>query len=68
MNKLLQSLFLFKALIKAGCEFRGNVSHRLWSEQLFIVDKTDPDLVDDALAPYTENVDYRRENDFIYIK
>lgn len=54
------SLFLFKALIKAGAQWRGDVSHRKWSEQLFF-DPSLRDSIERVLAPYDPVNDYKLE-------
>lgn len=63
---LINSLSLFKSLIKDGCEWHGDVWSSKWSEQLFV-----PDLSLDAakrtLEQYTEGVDYKWDGLSIWI-
>jgi hypothetical protein len=62
----LDSLFLFKALIKVGCTWKEDVSHRKWSERLYFSE----DIRDKVLAAVVhldEGNDYKFEDCSIWI-
>lgn len=60
----LNGLYLFKALIKSGCEWHGDVISKKWSEALFIPEGVN---VERDLEPYTEGVEYMVEDRCIWI-
>lgn len=64
--KLLNSLFLFKALIKAGCRWEGDVSHRLFSERLFF-DEANRDKVLEVVKDSNPVTEYKIEDNSIWI-
>lgn len=64
--KLLSSLALFKALIKVGCRWEGDISHRLFSERLFF-DETARDKVLEAVKEYNSVTEYKIEDNSIWI-
>jgi hypothetical protein len=64
--KLLDSLFLFKALVKAGCQWKGDISHRKWSEQLFFCEE-DREKVMEVVKSFNDVNDYKIEDNFVYI-
>lgn len=59
----IDSLFLFKALIKDGCTWQGDVSHRKWSENLFFTAEN-KDRVMETLSTYDMGNDYKLEGDY----
>lgn len=58
---------LFKALIKDGCEWQGDVFHRKWSEALYITPATNMQSVETTLKGYIELEHYLRVDNMIYI-
>ena len=62
----LNGLYLFRSLIKDGCEWHGDIISNKWSECLFYSANIEYS-VKQTLAAYTENEDYRLENGAIYI-
>jgi len=62
----IDSLFLFKALIKAGCHWQGDVSHRKWSEQLYF-SEADREKVLNVLGPFDPVNDYKLEDCSVWI-
>lgn len=64
--KLMNSLFLFKLLIKSGCRWEGDVSHRLWSERLYF-NEGDKDKIVEVLKDYKEDRDFKFEDNSIWI-
>lgn len=65
-EKVLNGLYLFKSLIKDGCEWHGDVHSQKWSEML-IVPAGLEHQVDLTLSCYEEGVDYRKQLDTIWI-
>jgi len=63
-----QGLFLFKELVKMGCEWQGDVFSKKWSECLILTgDGYSLNRVVDVreyLAYYREGIDYKIEGDF----
>ena len=53
-----QGLYLFKALIKDGCQWHGDLLSTKWSEQLYVPADVQ-EAVDETLKAYTEDVDYK---------
>jgi len=64
--KLLDSLFLFKALIKAGCVWKEDISHRKWSERLYY-EACNKDKVVEVLAKFDPVNDYKLDEDSVWI-
>ena len=62
----LDSLRLFKRLIKDGCVWHGDVLSRKWSEQLFFNDK-DAAQVHATLLDYEEGKQYKVEGNSVWI-
>ena len=53
-------LYLFKALIKDGCKWQGDVQSKQWAECLYIPEGLEHQVVE-TLSPYEEGRDYKRE-------
>lgn len=64
--QMIDSLILFKLLIKAGCRWEGDVSHRLFSERLFF-DECSQEKVLAVLAPYNNVTEYKIEDLSVWI-
>lgn len=64
--KILNSLFLFKALIKAGCRWEGDVSHRLFTERLYF-DESIRGKVLEIVAPFSDVTEYKIEDNSVWI-
>lgn len=64
--KLLDSLFLFKSLIKAGCVWKEDVSHRKWSERLYFCE-ADKEKVLAVLKNFNDVNDYHIEDCSVWI-
>lgn len=62
----LDGLYLFKSLIKDGCEWHGDVVGP-WSECLYYPEGL-KHQVDATLAAYQEGVNYKREPGCVWIK
>ncbi len=71
-------LYLFKSLIKDGCEWQGDVLNKKWSECVFIPmnystqhgERPDPTItyaVEKTLKAYDEGIDYIRKGNAIWI-
>lgn len=62
------SLFLFKSLIKDGCEWQGDVFSKKWTECLFVPENTRiEDKIQASLSAYEEGIDWKREGNAIWI-
>jgi len=59
----IQSLELFKSLIKDGCTWHGDVMSKKWSECLYYSEHH-ADAVKRTLEQYKEGEDYRREGEY----
>jgi len=62
----IDSLFLFKALIKDGCVWKEDISHRKWSERLYFSEDI-RDKVMATLASLDEGNDYKLEDCSVWI-
>lgn len=62
----LEGLHLFKALIKDGCVWRGDVLSSKWSECLYFDDSI-RDAVMETLWASDEGVDYKLEDGAVWI-
>jgi hypothetical protein len=58
---ILNGLYLFKSLIKDGCEWRGDVWSSKWSDCLYMTQGDSRRKVLLTLANYTEGKDYKLE-------
>jgi hypothetical protein len=78
LNAEINGLYLFKSLIKDGCEWHGDVCSKKWSECLIIptrystqygdvIDATILDSVQQTLSAYVEGQDFKIENNMIWI-
>lgn len=64
--KLKEGLYLFKALIKDGCKWHGDVMSREWSECLYIEDEKTAERVEFTLSMYVGFI-YKRDGMAIWI-
>lgn len=55
----LNGLWLFKSLVKDGCQWQGDVVSRKWSEMLVVPDGDVMQKVKETVKGYTEGVDYK---------
>ena len=62
----IDSLHLFKSLIKDGCEWHGDVLSRKWSENLFFSEQN-KDQVMRTLEGFKEGEDYKLDGLSIWI-
>lgn len=60
------SLFLFKALIKAGALWQGDVLHRKWSERLYFSEDQRA-AIETVLKAYDPVNDYHFEDCSVWI-
>jgi hypothetical protein len=71
-------LYLFKSLIKDGCEWQGDVLSKKWSECVFIpmnysveqgnrIDPTITYAVEKTLKAYDRGIEYTRKGNAIWI-
>lgn len=66
-NKLrMDGLYLFKSLIKTGCEWQGDIFSQKWAECLFYTKDQEERVLRD-LEGYEEGVHYRLKDGAIYI-
>ena len=64
--RILNGLSLFKALIKVGCEWRGDISHPLFTERLHF-SETNAEAVAEVLKLFEEDRDYKIEDNSVWI-
>lgn len=62
----LNGLYLFRSLMKDGCEWQGDIISNKWSEQLFY-SITIEAKVKETLAAYNEGNDYKLIDGAVYI-
>ncbi len=63
---IMNGLYLFKSLIKDGCEWRGDVCSKKWSERVFIPAGLEHQ-VELTLGAFEDGVEYSREGNWIWI-
>lgn len=64
-KKQLEGLYLFKSLIKDGCEWHGDICSKHWSECLFIPQGL-MHQVELTLSAYSQEV-YKKEDNSVWI-
>ena len=65
--KIKEGLYLFKALIKDGCEWHGDVFDKQWSERLYIPNpNVEKAVLQVTLSMYDESI-YKRDGSSIWI-
>lgn len=65
-QRTLNGLYLFKELIKSGCEWQGDIINRKWSEALYIPEGTMGQVME-MVGPYKHTEDYVIIDNFIYL-